>query len=104
MSARARGLTRPIQRLTPLLAGRNPLRRPHDRIERAASPSHRRRPQPVAPPPGRDGDDHARYIAADIDGLHVINIYLPNGNPIGTDKFTYKLAWLDRLRRHLAGF
>ncbi len=54
----------------------------------------------VALPEG-EGDDHARFIAADIGGLHVINIYLPNGNPIGTDKFTYKLAWMDRLHRHL---
>ncbi len=52
--------------------------------------------------PDGEGDDHARFIAADIAGLHVINIYLPNGNPIGTDKFTYKLAWMDRLHRHLA--
>ncbi len=52
--------------------------------------------------PDGAGDDHARFIAADIAGLHVINIYLPNGNPIGTDKFTYKLAWMDRLHRHLA--
>ncbi len=49
----------------------------------------------------RDGDAHARFIAADIGWLHVINIYLPNGNPIGTEKFTYKLAWMDRLQRHL---
>src|SRR5581483_11379888 len=47
--------------------------------------------------PGGDGDEHARFIAADIGGLHVINIYLPNGNPVGTEKFPYKLAWLDRL-------
>jgi exodeoxyribonuclease-3 len=53
--------------------------------------------------PGGDGDDHARFIAADIDGLHIINIYLPNGNPLGTDKFGYKLAWMDRLQRHVAG-
>jgi exodeoxyribonuclease-3 len=51
--------------------------------------------------PEGDGDDHARFIAADIDGLHIINIYLPNGNPIGTEKFMYKLAWMDRLQRHL---
>ena len=51
--------------------------------------------------PGDDADDHARFIAADIDGLHVINIYLPNGNPIGTEKFAYKLAWMDRLHLHL---
>ena len=31
------------------------------------------------------------------------SIYLPNGNPIGTDKFAYKLAWLERLRAHAAG-
>ena len=51
--------------------------------------------------PGADGDDHARFIAADIAGIHVINIYLPNGNPVGTEKFTYKLTWFDRLRRHV---
>ena len=51
--------------------------------------------------PEGDGDDHARFISADIAGLHVINIYLPNGNPIDTDKFPYKLAWMDRLHRHL---
>lgn len=53
--------------------------------------------------PGGDGDEQARYIAADIDGLHVVDIYLPNGNPVGTDKFAYKLAWMDRLHRHLSG-
>ena len=55
--------------------------------------------------PGDDGDDHARYLEAVVSGprpLRVACIYLPNGNPIGTDKFTYKLAWLDRLRRHAA--
>ena len=60
---------------------------------------------PMAPAetalPGGDGDDHARFIAVDVAGIHVINIYLPNGNPIGTEKFTYKLAWFDRLRAHV---
>jgi exodeoxyribonuclease III len=50
---------------------------------------------------GDDGDDHARYIEASFgsDGneVRVSTIYLPNGNPIATDKFTYKLAWMDRL-------
>jgi exodeoxyribonuclease-3 len=32
----------------------------------------------------------------------VIGIYLPNGNPIGTEKFAYKLAWMERLHRHAA--
>ena len=53
--------------------------------------------------PGDDGDDHARYLEAVVSGprpTRVAAIYLPNGNPIGTDKFAYKLAWMDRLARH----
>ena len=37
--------------------------------------------------PGNDNDDQARYIEADINGLRLINIYLPNGNPVDTEKF-----------------
>ncbi len=53
--------------------------------------------------PGDDGDDHARYLEAVVSGpkpVRVATIYLPNGNPVGTDKFAYKLGWLDRLQRH----
>ena len=57
--------------------------------------------------PGGDGDDHARYIEALVTGdkgvLRVASIYAPNGNPIGTEKFTYKLAWLERLYNHARG-
>ena len=55
--------------------------------------------------PDGDGDDHARYVEAVVSGPRPVRvgcIYLPNGNPIGTDKFAYKLAWMDRLRRHAA--
>ncbi len=55
--------------------------------------------------PGDDGDDHARYLEAVVSGprpVRVASIYLPNGNPIGTDKFAYKLRWLERLHRHAA--
>jgi exodeoxyribonuclease-3 len=55
--------------------------------------------------PGEDEDDHARYIEAVISGptpVRVGGLYLPNGNPIGTDKFAYKLRWMERLRRHAA--
>ena len=55
--------------------------------------------------PGDDGDDHARYLEAVVSGpvpVRVASIYLPNGNPVGTEKFSYKLAWLERLRRHAA--
>lgn len=51
---------------------------------------------------GDETDNHARYLEVDIQGLRIINIYLPNGNPIGTDRFMYKLAWMDRLKRRLA--
>lgn len=53
--------------------------------------------------PEGDGDDHARYIEAVIGAptpVRVGGLYLPNGNPIGTEKFAYKLAWMARLQRH----
>ena len=53
--------------------------------------------------PGDPDDSHSRYIEAEVDGLIVASIYLPNGNPIGTEKFDYKLKWLERLRVHAAG-
>jgi exodeoxyribonuclease-3 len=55
--------------------------------------------------PGDDSDEQARYIEALIDvkphPVRVASIYLPNGNPVGTEKFPYKLAWMDRLHRHV---
>ena len=51
--------------------------------------------------PGDPTDAHARYIEAVIGSLRVASLYLPNGNPIDTDKFSYKLAWLDRLIAHV---
>ena len=53
--------------------------------------------------PGGDGDDHARYIEAVVETaqpVRVASIYLPNGNPIGTEKFAYKLRWMARLKAH----
>ncbi|MGL5736997.1 MAG: exodeoxyribonuclease III, partial [Beijerinckiaceae bacterium] len=57
--------------------------------------------------PGDDGDEQARYIEGVITGpdggiVRVASIYLPNGNPVGTEKYTYKLAWMERLRSHAA--
>jgi exodeoxyribonuclease-3 len=53
---------------------------------------------------GDDADDHARYLEALIAGdkgmVRVISIYAPNGNPFPGPKFDYKLAWMERLRRH----
>jgi len=52
--------------------------------------------------PGDPDDSHSRYIEAEVDGLVIASIYLPNGNPVGTEKFDYKLRWMDRLRAHAA--
>ena len=51
--------------------------------------------------PGFD-DPQARVIAATVDGLRVIGAYFPNGQAPGTDKFAYKMAWLDALRAFVA--
>jgi len=47
--------------------------------------------------PGMAGDEQARYLEAGFGKVRVASIYLPNGNPLGTDKFTYKLAWMEQL-------
>ncbi len=47
--------------------------------------------------PGNDEDEQARYIEGTIQGIRVASIYLPNGNPIDTEKFPYKLQWMDLL-------
>jgi exodeoxyribonuclease III len=52
--------------------------------------------------PGDDSDNHARYLEATIGELRIASIYLPNGNPVDSDKFTYKLAWVARLNAHAA--
>lgn len=52
--------------------------------------------------PGDPEDDHSRYIEADVNGVRVACIYLPNGNPVPGPKFDYKLAWMERLRARMA--
>jgi len=51
--------------------------------------------------PGLD-DDQARVIAATVDGVRVIDCYFPNGQAPGSDKFGYKLQWIDALRGWVA--
>jgi exodeoxyribonuclease-3 len=48
--------------------------------------------------PGDPADEQARYIEATVKGVRLACLYAPNGNPAGTEKFTYKLAWLERLQ------
>lgn len=51
--------------------------------------------------PGDPEDAQARYIEGTIQGVRVASIYLPNGNPVDSEKFPYKLAWMDRLITHV---
>ena len=44
-------------------------------------------------------DEQKRVIAATIDGVRVINLYVVNGQEVGSDKFDYKLKWLDAVTR-----
>jgi exodeoxyribonuclease-3 len=50
-----------------------------------------------------DGDDaQRRLLAATVEGVRIINVYVPNGQAPGTPAFAFKLEWLERLRRELA--
>lgn len=51
--------------------------------------------------PGDASDAQARYLEVEIRGVRLINIYAPNGNPVDSEKFPYKLAWLERLKKKL---
>jgi exodeoxyribonuclease-3 len=49
-----------------------------------------------------DGDDaHKRFLACTIEGLRIVNVYVPNGQEVGAPAFGHKLSWLRRLREHL---
>jgi exodeoxyribonuclease III len=55
--------------------------------------------------PGNKKDEQARFVEAvfSIKGsgvVRVVSLYLPNGNPVGTEKFDYKLAWMERLESY----
>ncbi|MBA4748191.1 MAG: exodeoxyribonuclease III [Sphingopyxis sp.] len=52
--------------------------------------------------PGDPEDEQSRYLEADVHGIRVASIYLPNGNPQPGPKFAYKLAWMQRLRKRAA--
>ncbi|NNE99569.1 MAG: exodeoxyribonuclease III [Pyrinomonadaceae bacterium] len=41
-----------------------------------------------------------RFIAADVEGVRIVNIYVPQGTKPGTEKFDFKLEWLRRLRKY----
>ena len=64
-------------------------------LARGARPTELRRGLP-----GDPDDTHSRYLEAQVDGVTVASIYLPNGNPQPGPKFDYKLAWFERLIQH----
>lgn len=50
--------------------------------------------------PGEGGGAHARLLAATVEGVRVVNVYVPNGQAVGSDKYRFKLEWLRRLREY----
>lgn len=64
-------------------------------LARSEAPVERRRGLP-----GDPGDAQARYLEAQVRGLTLASVYLPNGNPQPGPKFDYKLAWFERLIGH----
>jgi exodeoxyribonuclease III len=52
--------------------------------------------------PGDPSDTQSRYIEADVDGMRIGCLYLPNGNPAPGPKFDFKLSWFERLSAHSA--
>jgi len=48
-------------------------------------------------------DPQKRLLAATINGIRIINVYIPNGQAIGSEKYSYKFRWLEAFRRYLAG-
>ena len=55
----------------------------------------------VAGIPGFD-DDQRRVLAGTVQGVRVVNVYVPNGQTVGSDKFAYKLRWFAALRDYVA--
>lgn len=51
--------------------------------------------------PEHEGDPQARLLSARLDEVRLINVYVPNGESVQSEKFGYKLRWLDGLARHL---
>ena len=47
-------------------------------------------------------DDQKRVISARLDGLRILNLYVPNGSALKSEKYAYKLQWLECLGRYLA--
>ena len=64
------------------------------------APVERQRGLGIDGPKEGEGEQ-ARYLEADVNGVRIVNLYLPNGNPHPGPKFDYKLAWMEKLRARL---
>lgn len=51
--------------------------------------------------PDDDEESQKRLIAATVGGVRIVDVYVPNGQSLGSDKFQFKLDWIQRLRRFL---
>jgi exodeoxyribonuclease-3 len=50
--------------------------------------------------PGDEDNTQARYLEVTVGTVRIATIYLPNGNPVESEKYPYKLAWMEWLRDH----
>ncbi|MEL7186992.1 MAG: exodeoxyribonuclease III [Pseudomonadota bacterium] len=55
---------------------------------------------PVTDFPDLD-DPQRRVLAATVEDVRIVNLYVPNGSEVGSEKYAYKLGWLDSLQRFL---
>jgi exodeoxyribonuclease-3 len=56
---------------------------------------------PVTDPAGFD-DPQRRILAVTVGGYRIVNLYVPNGGEVGSDKYAYKLDWLAKMRDYLS--
>jgi exodeoxyribonuclease-3 len=48
--------------------------------------------------PGDDESAQSRLIATTFNGIDIVNVYIPNGQSVGSEKYAFKLSWMERLR------
>lgn len=56
---------------------------------------------PIKNPAMPDLDEQRRILAVTIEGIRIINVYVPNGEAVGAEKYKYKLNWLKNLKNYL---
>jgi exodeoxyribonuclease III len=49
--------------------------------------------------PDDDAASQARLLSVEINGIRIVNVYIPNGQAVGSEKYQFKLEWIGRLRR-----